>query len=277
MRYLLIAVAAPVVSLSLLGCGQRISCVDARFERGPSGTVLPLQVAHAGGSIEGGTYTNSLEALDLWYERGCRWFEVDLDWTSDGRLVAIHDWNAAAERLFGEEFNGCWMDRRAFLEQERLDGLTSLDEESLGRWLKLHPDAIVVTDCKWANIDALALLSVVIPEALPQLVPQIYSFEEYDAVRALGFERLILTTYRMEAQDEEVADFAASHDLEAVTMPEDRAFGNLPARLAEIGVPSYAHTINDAGKFSRLQELGIHGIYTDTLCGCSSDGDAEDG
>ncbi len=268
MRHLGAGVAFSVLLVLSAACDRGPACLEADFEEAPSGIVLPLQIAHAGGAIEGHDYTNSLEALDLWYGRGCRWFEIDLDWTSDGRLAAIHDWNAAAERLFGPEFNGCWMSRQAFMEQPRLDGQTSLDDEALGRWLTAHPDAVVVTDCKWANVDALALLSVVIPESLPQLVAQVYHFEEYDAVRALGFEYVILTLYRMDATDEAVFRFAADHELAAVTLPLDRASGSLPGRLAEIGMPSYAHTINDAGTFRSLRARGVHGIYTDILCGC---------
>jgi glycerophosphoryl diester phosphodiesterase len=245
--------------------------LEAAFEQAPSGEMLPIQIAHAGGAFEGHNYSNSVEALDFWYGRGCRWFEIDLDWTSDGRLAAIHDWNAAAERLFGDGFSGCWMTRKAFLEQRRLDGLTSIDDEGLGRWLGGHPDAVVVTDNKWANVDALALLSVVIPGSLPQLVPQIYAFEEYDQVRALGFERLILTLYRMEAEEPEILEFVVDHQLLAVTLPEDRAFGSLPRRLSQLGVPTFAHTVNDADTFRRLRDRGVHGIYTDSLCGCEED------
>ncbi len=270
-RWLRVAPVAPVLALLLAGCGGSQTCMEAVFEQAPSGIVLPLQIAHAGGMIDGHDYSNSLEALDFWYGRGCRWFEIDLDWTSDGRLAAIHDWNAAAQRLFGDGFSGCWMRREAFLEHPRLDGLTSIDDEGLGRWLGDHSDAFVVTDCKWANTDALALLSVVIPESLPQLVPQIYAFEEYDAVQALGFERLILTLYRMDAEDLEVLEFAADHQLLAVTLPKDRAFGTLPRRLSEFGVPTFAHTVNDAGTFRRLRARGVHGIYTDSLCGCAED------
>ena len=275
-RWIKLSVTTAALLVLSAGCGRAPACLEVAFEPAPSGVVLPLQIAHAGGAVEGHDYTNALEALEVWYGRGCRWFEIDLDWTSDGRLAAIHDWNAAAERLFGRGFSGCWMSREAFLEQPRLDGLTSMDDQGLGRWLSDHRDAVVVTDCKWANVDALALLSVVIPEALPQLVPQIYGFEEYDAVRALGFERLILTLYQMDVEDQLVVDFAKDRELLAVTLSENRALGTLPKRLAEIGVPTFAHTVNDVNHFRRLRARGVHGIYTDALCGCASGVDEGD-
>ena len=45
-------------------------------------------IAHAGGAIDGITYTNSLEALDLSYSKGCKLFELDLVLTSDDKIIA---------------------------------------------------------------------------------------------------------------------------------------------------------------------------------------------
>lgn len=49
-------------------------------------------IMHAGGSIDGRNYTNSLEALTTNYEQGNRIFEIDLNFTSDGHLVLVHGW-----------------------------------------------------------------------------------------------------------------------------------------------------------------------------------------
>ena len=49
-------------------------------------------IAHAGGEIEGHTYTNSLEAMDQAYDNGFRLFELDIIKTRDGHFVAEHDW-----------------------------------------------------------------------------------------------------------------------------------------------------------------------------------------
>src|SRR5210317_451008 len=64
----------------------------------------PVFIAHAGGSLNGQKYTNSLEALNLNYQKGHRFFEVDFSWTSDEGLVAIHDWGKNAE-FFQKKFH----------------------------------------------------------------------------------------------------------------------------------------------------------------------------
>ena len=56
---------------------------------------VPKYIAHAGGGIGGASYTNSRDAFDANYRRGFRFFETDLNWTSDDQLVLIHDWEAS--------------------------------------------------------------------------------------------------------------------------------------------------------------------------------------
>ena len=49
-------------------------------------------IAHAGGIIDGYTYTNSLEAVENAINNGINYIELDLSITSDGYLVASHGW-----------------------------------------------------------------------------------------------------------------------------------------------------------------------------------------
>ncbi len=59
----------------------------------PSGRLdLPekVAIAHGLGRVRGAAKTNSIDAFEANYERGFRWFEVDLDTTGDGALVCIH-------------------------------------------------------------------------------------------------------------------------------------------------------------------------------------------
>ena len=54
--------------------------------------LLEVFIAHAGGKIGKYTYTNSLEALNMSYDMGCRMFELDISESSDGVFVGVHDW-----------------------------------------------------------------------------------------------------------------------------------------------------------------------------------------
>ena len=71
-----------------------------------------LRIAHAGGGLGKRTYTNSYEALDSNIKNGCKYFELDFTFTSDGELVCIHDWKVNFKLAFGFE-----TERRLTLEE----------------------------------------------------------------------------------------------------------------------------------------------------------------
>lgn len=101
-------------------------------------------IAHAGGKIEGFTYTNSLEALNLSYEKGFRIFELDIIKTSDNVFVAAHDWDhwKSITGYKGE----VPASREVFLKQKIINRFTPLDINGINRWFSEHKDAILVTD-----------------------------------------------------------------------------------------------------------------------------------
>ncbi|WP_163336844.1 sulfatase-like hydrolase/transferase [Desulfopila sp. IMCC35008] len=101
-------------------------------------------IAHAGGAVDGHKYTNSLEALNVNYEKGFRKFELDIIKTSDGHFVAAHDWQ------FWKKITGYEGDlppkRDDFLKTKLLGKYTSLDITEINNWFDQHPDATLVTD-----------------------------------------------------------------------------------------------------------------------------------
>lgn len=247
-------------SLALLGACRR----EASPPR-TAGAALPhVLVAHAGGAVGGLEYTNSRQALDRSWEHGFRLFEVDLSWTSDGRLVLLHDWGPILRRVWGEpEGPRTLAEFKAFRVAA---GFTPLDVAGLDAWVSAHQGARIVSDVKGRNVEALRSVARSHPSLARRLVPQIYGWEEYEPVRSMGYLSVILTLYLSEATDDEVVAFAATHKLLAVTMWAARArTGHFVERLAAIGVPVYVHTVNDWTKVEPLFAQGVHGIYTDTL------------
>ena len=101
-------------------------------------------IAHAGGSIEGSRYTNSLEALNLSYSKGFRFFELDIIKTSGGKYVAAHDWEhwAKATAYKGD----LPVSESEFLKHKILDKYSPLTMDAINKWFKEHEDAILVTD-----------------------------------------------------------------------------------------------------------------------------------
>ena len=223
-------------------------------------------IAHAGGAVGALTYTNSLEALESAWGAGCRWFEIDFDWTADHHLVAHHDWNDASARVFGSP--GHQMTRQEFLSTPRLDGLTSLDTDRLAAWLESHPGARIVTDVKWKPVDGAAYLLRTIPDATTRLIPQAYDWDELPRLHALGFSEPILTTYRRRFTDDELIERGGREAILAVTIPAARASTTLLRRLDAAGVAVFAHTANSRPVARSLRRRGVQAVYTDRLCGC---------
>lgn len=77
------------------------------------------------------------------------------------------------------------------------------------------------------------------------------------------FPSIIYTLYATKDTDQEVIDFAASHSIEAVTIPESRAKPDFLAKLKKAGITAYVNTINDPSEIGRLQRMGVTGVYSD--------------
>jgi|GEM_PF-1850949 len=238
-----------------------------RFSRpGRAATARPLplvdHVAHAGGGIGGRTYTNSLEALDSNYLRGFRLFETDMEWTSDGHLVLVHDWS---EETGLSQSKGGPATRAEFFAAAKGRGSTRLDMDGLAAWMTAHPDAYVITDIKSRNMAALRRIWDHYPAIRKNIIPQIYFFTEYARARAIGYDAIILTLYAAGYPDGPVIAFAARHSLAAVTIPIQRGLSPLPAALARSGIPVFVHTVNDRDALRGLRENGAGAVYTDFL------------
>lgn len=100
---------------------------------------------------------------------------------------------------------------------------------------------------------------------LTQFIPQIYHPNSLGIVKELGFEDVILTTYRLEISDEQLIDFLNNDRLYALTVPPGRITAQLLQSTEQKGVTFLTHTINDAALAHRMMQSGIDGFYTDYL------------
>jgi glycerophosphoryl diester phosphodiesterase len=230
----------------------------------PTGPLPP--VAHAGGTIGQTSVTDSIEALNInsaFYDR----FEMDLSWTSDRQLVCLHDWQDS----FSHRFGFVTKDPVSLAAFEKLLGdgrLQNCTLETLAAWMVEHPEKRIVTDVKEANLEGLAMIAKAYPELRDQFIPQAYQPEEIAQIKALGFKNVIWTLYRYEGDEAAVIAQLKKHSLLALTMNETRALTGLALRVRDAtGVQSYVHTVDDAAKAGCYANLGIAGVYTDSLRG----------
>ncbi len=238
-----------------------------------------LPVAHAGGLYRGLTYTNSLEALEA-NAGAFSLFEIDFEWTRDGELAGLHDWDTVFRRLFGPAgaagragaAESLPLTLRELRERAAGRGLTPVDLPLLRGFLDRHPGARIITDVKTDNLAALERIAAFFPDFTVRFIPQVYRPEELEKALRLGYRSIIWTLYRYPAEADPAAVLRSLRGWEgrlatrpyAVTLPVAAAESGLAAALAAAGVPVYAHTVNDRGEVERLRRLGVSAVYTDT-------------
>lgn len=236
--------------------------------RGTSVDELPQFILHMGGvTADGQTDTNSVEAADYSYECGYRWLELDFNWTSDGALVCIHDWGNWAKHQMGLSI----ATPTTLEEFERLNDTNpkfhSFTPALLDEWLQTHPDAMIVTDVKEDNVAAMEWLAEHYPDLRDRLVVQIYSFEEYAPIHALGYRNILLTMYRVSWADhhdfEALADFIRDNGILAITMGASDNIRDVFDFLTGTGIPVYVYTVNEPIDQLIWITRGAAGIYTD--------------
>ncbi len=228
----------------------------------PNKIVSLPRVAHAGGGFKSDTYTDSLDALNTNLNK-YDLFELDFNFTSDGRLVCIHDWGNSAERTFGRKFNVAptlFYFQQLVSQNEKFKNCTF---DQVADWLRSHPGKLIVTDVKDDNLRALAYIAHNFPDTKSRIITQIYFPSEYAKVKALGYSKVILTIYRWGPSVFKLIYTTQVLDLYAITMPTDHVW--LAKFLLKLRVPVYIHTVNTQETFDVLKANGVTNIYTDWL------------
>lgn len=100
-------------------------------------------IAQAGGAIDGYIHTNSLEALNKNYDLGAKYFELDLNLTSDNKIVAVQDWQSWKKRTNYE--GNIPPTLETFLIYKIDNKFSPLDYSRILDWFLSHPDTTLIT------------------------------------------------------------------------------------------------------------------------------------
>ena len=236
-----------------------------------------ILVAHANGNASGFTGTNCREAFLQSYAHGLRVFEMDFNLSSDHRLVGVHDWLPATLAGLGFKLRPnarLPLSQAAFKRQKIHGKLTPLDIGEVVHLLSSHRDAYLITDTKVTKgpevSEAFSLIVKacrrIDPRVLDRIIPQIYNQAMYETIQAVHpFKSIIYTLYNSRDHDPQVVEFVQNKGIRVVVMPPWRATPKFLQALGRAGVLTYVHTINKPEELSTLQQLGVHGIYSDLL------------
>jgi len=244
-------------------------------------------VAHAFGSVDGHTYTNSLEAFQRNYARGFRVFEVDHVLLADGTALAAHDHTEGSYGLTKSFRESTWADVvRA--GRKYLGTYTVLRSQDVLRLMIDHPDIYIIGDFKYSRTDLLRAYvrqanALGRPQLIERLFPHVANQEELYAHWAYyPLRNYVMALYMTQAkgqyEDWKTIDFVKRNRAPAVMMwwrdrnpslsliengREGRRYR--PAftdGLKAAGALPYVHSIRDPVQVQRFWDLGIP-VYSD--------------
>lgn len=240
-------------------------------------------IAHAMGSIDGYTYTNSYEAFLLNYQLGHRVFEVDFD-IADDQIVLSHDsshWQKnATVKLSNDssvpDFNTTAFTYNNFMSSLWYDKYHPLDLEDLLHLMQSHPDIYIVTDSKYTDkatvqseFDMIVKLAKSIDETLlDRFVIQIYHPEMLDWVMEIHpWKSVLYTLYAVwnTWTPENVLAFAEESGIKVITIVGSWVNQTVVDTWKDANLTIIPHTINNLNDVKRFSSFGITHFYTDYL------------
>lgn len=219
-------------------------------------------IAHAGGEVNGVKSTNTKDALDQNYAKGFRLFELDIIETSDGKLVAAHDWNMWSRFT---DYEGTLPPTHAEFMKEKIYGdYTLLDMKGINDWFRAHPDATLVTD---KVNDPIAFANAFVDKN--RLIMELFSVMAVEEASQNGINAMISQIPFFKIVGDKL-NFLEVNNIKYVALSRRTIAKNtkLLLQLKERNIKVYVYHVNfDAGKDEKYvqdNEIGlVYGMYAD--------------
>ncbi|WP_428804575.1 glycerophosphodiester phosphodiesterase family protein [Vibrio satsumensis] len=215
-------------------------------------------IAHAGGGIDGLKYTNSLEAVEKSIENGFKMIELDLLVSSDGKIVAVHDWNSF-HLMTNSNKNGPIASEEFELKTINDNYHTLNISEAIE--ILSENEVILVTD----KIENLVLLSKSIIDKDKSIV-EVFSLKKYNEAIKLGFNNVALN---IDLNTPLIIDWIELNKIRTVTYRGDNLslLGNEYKKaitLSNMGISAMIYSSNDLD-LDTIKAYGIvnFAIYVD--------------
>ncbi|MEL7655969.1 MAG: glycerophosphodiester phosphodiesterase family protein [Bacillota bacterium] len=222
-------------------------------------------IAHGGGAYKGLETTNSVEALNAAIINGYKLIELDMELSSDQKIIMLHDWDRTAMHYYGAGFDER-ISQSKFLNLSVYGKLEVLTFEKLAKIMEKHQDFKIVTDTKGDNLELLTKISKEYPELVSRIIPQIYDYGQWNEAKTLGYTDIIFTLYALPDLDtQKLIAFVKEHELYAVTMPDYLAEKGYCSQLSKKGISVYVHPVSNFEDAQKFMEMGAYGVYSGTL------------
>ena len=219
-----------------------------------------ILIAHAGGAFNGQIYLNSKEAVENAIKNGFHYIELDLLETSDGDLVAAHDWKMF-HQLTGFSTQEHPITQKEAQERKILKNQTVLTSKEIHDIFMSNPTLYLVTD-KIQNID---LLNKKFGDFKDRIIVEVFSIERYKEVQEKGFFHPAFCVW----DSEKLYQLVDENQIDMITLSGDSVYQKIKWYKKHPEITAFAFTSKNgiANNKKAIQGLlpHINGWYTDFL------------
>jgi len=256
------ALIAAIIIFTLLFMQAQTSVSFAADEEE---TAYERVIAHGAGVYKGYETTNSIEAINHAIANGYKIIELDMELSSDNKIIMLHDWDRTTMHYFGANFPKK-LSQSQFLHLSVYGELEVLTFDKLAEILEKNQDVRIVTDTKGDNLELLTAISDQYPDLVKRFIPQIYDYDQWGEVEELGYTDIIFTLYAMADLDVgKLISFVTSHDIYAVAIPDYLAERGICRQLSDQGIIVYVHPVSNYEDALRFIKQGAYGVYSGSL------------
>jgi len=239
-------------------------------------------IGHALGGLDGNTHINSIDALTVHYGKGQRIFEVDVNFTSDDKLVLIHGWTKADyEKRLNVPFDKKKpiMDYETFMNSKIHLYYTANSFKDLVDFMKIHEDMFVMIDYKNhsykdtkkayeaivvdANYDDFILQRLIVVAHTPDMVnaaKEVYDFQNINMYLADDDKRKGVL-----AELSSFIDYCHENQITSFSTSVKIYNANIASKMKESGLFAFVFTTDDEDVSKILLEMGADMVGTNFL------------
>lgn len=221
-------------------------------------------IYHAGGGIDGLSYTNSAEAMQATLQRG-NVIELDFRFTKDGQLVCAHEWEdiaGTAEAPTLSEF-----------EALKIYGkYTPMSAADVIDFMLQNEDIYIVIDTKEEDVLEVVRELIRLSENRADIAER-FIIQLYEEATKQGFldlypfssENFLFTCYKHGTNPEDIISICMEEDISVVTVLYGTWDAETIRLFTEKGIIIFEHTINRPDFAQNAKARGVYGLYTDFL------------
>lgn len=223
-------------------------------------------IYHAGGGIDGLTYTNSKEAMENMLAQGNYFMEIDFMYTSDHELICMHEWENQWE---SEEIPSL----EKFVSEKIYGKYTTMTAKDVIQYMEQNPNLYIIIDTKEEDqievVKSLVDLSAYHTEITDRFIIQLYKDgvkEEIQKIYSFPEENFLFTVYKFGARfPNKIMKICYDENITVVTVPYGKWDEDTKKLYTSKGFILYEHTVNRPDYVRKSLNEGIYGFYTDFL------------